>query len=128
MKTYNFNGKKILIVDDEEPVRNLVQRTLEREGYNVVNAANGQEALDKVSKNGIDLVLMDIRMPGLNGFQALDLIRQRSDIPVIMLTGIIDKDALRDALVCGADDYVIKPFRPCELVARIKAKLRRTAR
>ena len=118
--------KTILIVDDEEAVRNLLQRTLQDVGYDVTTAANGQEALDKVPQFNVSLVLLDIMMPGLDGFQVLDLIRQQSSVPVIMLTGRGEVTTLRDALVLGADDYVRKPFRTRELLARIEAKLRRT--
>jgi OmpR family response regulator RpaB len=118
--------KTILIVDDEEAVRNLLQRTLQDVGYDVITAANGQEALDKVPQFNVSLVLLDIMMPGLDGFQVLDLIRQQSSVPVIMLTGRGEVTTLRDALVLGADDYVRKPFRTRELLARIEAKLRRT--
>jgi len=116
----------ILVVDDEETVLNLVQRILEEAGYSVVTAANGEEAFDKVLRDGIGLMLLDIKMPGLDGFQVLDLIRQRSNIPVIMLTGLAEVDSLLDALNNGADDYITKPFKPRELVARIEAKLRRS--
>jgi len=94
----------ILVVDDEETVLNLVQRILEEAGYSVVTAANGEEAFDKVLRDGIGLMLLDIKMPGLDGFQVLDLIRQRSNIPVIMLTGLAEVDSLLDALNNGADD------------------------
>ena len=76
-------------------------------------------------QGGIDLVLLDINMPGLDGFQVLKLIRYRSNLPVIMLTGMDQVDTLRATLDIGADDYITKPFRPLELVARIKARLRR---
>jgi len=115
----------ILAVDDEETVLNLVQRILEEAGYNVVTAANGQEALDKISQLDVDLLLLDIMMPGLDGFHVLTLLRKQSDIPVIMLTGTGEVASVRDALNLGADDYVTKPFKPRELVARIEAKLRR---
>jgi len=115
----------VMVVDDEEAVLNLVQRILEEAGYNVFTATNGQEALDKIFQLVVDLLLLDIMMPGLNGFQVLTLLRKQSDIPVIMLTGKGEVDSVRDALNLGADDYVTKPFRPRELVARIEAKLRR---
>ena len=116
---------RILVVDDEESVRDLLQRVLKEAGYNVVTAANGQEALDKVSQLNVSLVLLDIKMPGLDGFQVLDSIRQRSNMPVIMLTAKRDVTTLNDALAGGADDYIRKPFSRLELLARIKAKLRR---
>ena len=118
--------ESILVVDDEETVRDLVQRTLEEAGYCVVTAAGGKEALDKMSQLDVSLVLLDIKMPGLDGFQVLNLIRKSSDVPVIMLTAIDQVTTLRDAVHIGADDYITKPFRPLELVARVKAKLRRS--
>jgi len=116
---------RILVVDDEESVRDLLQRVLKEAGYNVVTAANGQEALDKMSELSIGIVLLDIKMPGLDGFQVLDHIRQRSNIPVIMLTAIGEVTNVRDSLALGADDYIRKPFKTRELLARIQAKLRR---
>jgi DNA-binding response OmpR family regulator len=115
----------ILIVDDEMHFRQFLQRTLEGSGYSVVAAATGQEALDRLTEGSIDLVLMDIMMPGLNGYQALALIREKSDIPVIMVTGTDNITALRTSLNIGADDYIKKPFHSRELLARIDAKLRR---
>ena len=90
---------RILVVDDEESVRDLLQRVLKEAGYNVVTAANGQEALDKMSELSIGVVLLDIKMPGLDGFQVLDHIRQRSDIPVIMLTAIGEVTVNRHRMV-----------------------------
>lgn len=121
----NGEQKRILVVDDEETVRDLLQQTLEEAGYDVVTAANGQEALNYVSQFNVGLVLLDIKMPGFNGFQVLDRIRQRSNIPVIMLTAIDEVTNVRDSLALGADDYVRKPFNRRELLARIQAKLRR---
>ena len=117
--------KRILIVDDEETVRDLLQRILEKVGYDVITAVNGQEALDKVSQCNVNLVLLDMKMPGLDGFQVLDGIRQRSNIPVIMLSGMRDETIKIDSLGLGADDYIVKPFSAGELLARIQAKLRR---
>ena len=116
---------RVLVVDDEEMVRALLQRTLEEAGYDVITAANGQEALGKMSQCDVSLVLLDIKMPGLNGFQVLDRIRQRFNIPIIMLTAIGEVTSVRDSLVLGADDYIRKPFKRGELLARIQAKLRR---
>ncbi|MBI4283710.1 MAG: response regulator [Chloroflexi bacterium] len=116
---------KILVVDDEEHVRHLLQRILEEAGYGVVMAATGDEALDKLPQTNVSLVLLDIRMPGRDGFQTLNVIREQSDIPVIMLTGIEEAASVRNALTLGADDYIKKPFGARELLARIEAKLRR---
>ena len=115
----------IMVVDDEQTILNLLKRTLEPEGYGVVTAADGRSALALLEEHKPDLVILDIMMPGLDGFQVLDIIRQRSDVPVIMLTARREVNTLRDALALGADDYVRKPFHRGELVARIRAKLRR---
>ncbi len=118
----------ILVVDDEEHVRKLLQRILEDAGYNVLMAGSGQEALDKLAQSENQepqLILLDIMMPELNGFQVLERIRKRFDIPVMMLTAKQEVTSVRDAIDLGADDYVRKPFRTGELLARIKAKLRR---
>jgi len=117
--------RTILVVDDEEMVRSLLQRTLEEAGYDVITAANGQEALDKVSQLDVSLVLLDVKMPGLDGFQVLERIRKTSSVPVIMLTAIRDVHTVRDSLDLGADDYIGKSFKKGELLARIQAKLRR---
>ena len=117
---------RVLVVDDEEIVRYSLQRVLKEAGYDVVTAANGQEALDRMSQLKIKLVLLDIKMPGLDGFQVLDLIRKSSNVPVIMLTAVKEVTTVRDTLSLGADDYVRKPFHTRELLARIQAKLRRT--
>ncbi len=116
---------KILVVDDEEIIRYSVQRVLKEAGYDAVTAANGQKALDKMSQLKIKLVLLDIKMPGLDGFQVLDLIRKSSNVPVIMLTALKEVTTVRDSLALGADDYIRKPFKTRELLARIQAKLRR---
>jgi len=117
--------RTILVVDDEDMVRSLRKRTLEEAGYDVITAANGQEALDKLPQLDVSLVLLDVKMPGLNGFQVLERMRQRSDVSVIMLTAIDEVTSVRDSLALGADDYIRKPFRKGELLARIQAKLRR---
>ncbi len=118
----------ILIVDDEETIRSLVKRIMQDAGYDVITAANGEEALSILSQQkepNPDLVILDIMMPGISGLEVLDIMRKRFDIPVIMLTAKQEVTMARDALVLGADDYVRKPFRPGELLARVKAKLRR---
>ena len=115
----------IMVVDDEQAILRLLSRTLEPEGYGVVVADNGRLALELLEDCRPDLVILDIMMPDLDGFQVLALIRERSNIPVIMLTARGEVTTLRDALVLGADDYVRKPFHTQELLARIRAKLRR---
>ncbi len=116
----------ILVVDDEELVRKLLQRILEGAGYGVVTADNGRQALDKLAESNINLVLLDIRMPELDGFETLRQLRERSEIPVIMLSGMGEVTTISDTLSLGADDYVHKPFLAPVLLARIEAKLRRS--
>ena len=115
----------IMTVDDEHDILRLLSRTLEPEGYSVIATDNSISALVLLQQRKPDLVILDIMMPLLDGFQVLDFIRKRSNVPVIMLTGRVETAILHDALALGADDYVKKPFHPLELVARIKAKLRR---
>ncbi len=119
-------NQSILVVDDNLQILGMLSRILEMEGYDVTIAADGRLAVDLLEKCGPDLVILDIIMPGLDGFQVLNLIRERSSVPVIMLTAKCAVSALRDTLILGADDYVRKPFRTQEFLARIKAKLRRT--
>jgi len=88
-------------------------------------AADGNSALARLREHTPDLIVLDIRMPELNGYQVLERIRERSDIPVIMLTGVLEPTAVEQSLGLGADDYVRKPFHPRVLLARIEAKLRR---
>jgi len=115
----------IMVVDDEQAILRMLSRTLEPEGYVVILADNGSSALALLEDCRPDLVILDIMMPGLDGFQVLNLMRQRSNIPIIMLTARGEVTTLRDALALGADDYVRKPFGREELLARIRAKLRR---
>ncbi len=115
----------IVVVDDDQQMLKLLSRILELEGFDVAVVTDGRSALRLLEERRPDLLILDIIMPGLSGFEVLDLVRQRSDVPVIMLTVVTDVDSLRRALAAGADDYVTKPFSPRELVARIRAKLRR---
>lgn len=118
----------LLVVDDEKEIRNFLKRALESAGYNVILAPNGREALAMYQEHKPDLIILDIMMPELNGFEVLGILRQSSNVPVIMLTGKSEVTALDAALGLGADDFVRKPFHIGELVSRIKAKLRRTTR
>ncbi len=119
------NNPKILVVDDDERVLRLVEAMLAPEGYEVVLAHSGQEGLEKARESSPDVILLDIMMPGLNGFEVLRILRQQSNIPVIMLTAKKEVTSAIDSLHLGADDYVRKPFMKGELLARIRAKLRR---
>ena len=118
-------NQSVLIVDDDQETRKMLNCILELDGYDVTIAADGGSAVALLERQGPDLVILDISMPGLDGFQVLNLIRQRSDVPVIMLSAKSEVTSLRHALFLGADDYVRKPFRTRELLARIRAKLRR---
>jgi two-component system KDP operon response regulator KdpE len=119
-------GKRlILVVDDEPRMIRFIRMNLELEGYRVTEATNGLEALDRVREDLPDLVVMDVQMPEMDGFEALKHIRQVSTVPVIMLTVKADEEDKVRGLELGADDYVTKPFSPRELSSRIKALLRR---
>jgi len=117
--------RRILIVDDEARVRQFVRMNLELEGFEVFEASNGLEALEKVKELLPDLVILDVMMPELDGFETLAMIREVSSVPVIMLTVRADEADKVRGLELGADDYVTKPFSPRELISRIKAVLRR---
>jgi len=115
----------IMVVDDDREMLRMLERTLELEGYGVTVAADGSSALALLDDCKPDLVILDIMMPSPDGYQVLDSMRQRSDAPVIMLTARREVASLDKALALGADDYIRKPFRVLELLARIQAKLRR---
>ncbi len=118
-------AKLILVADDEARMRRFMQMNLDLEGYRVIEAENGLQAVNRVRDDLPDLVLMDVMMPEMDGFEALRLIRVTSNVPVIMLTVKGDEDDRVRGLELGADDYVTKPFSPRELSSRIKAVLRR---
>ncbi len=118
---------KILAVDDEPLYQHLLKVNLEKEGYEVITASNGEEALEMVSSRHPDLVIMDIMMPKLDGLTASERIRQFSNIPIVILTARGEEQDRVRGLNIGADDYVVKPFSATELVARVRAVLRRTS-
>ncbi len=119
-------GKKILVVDDDPAFVRLVERVLTQKGYEVLSAGSGEEGLRLLFAHRPDMVLLDVVMPRMDGWQTCSRIRDISDIPIIMLTGKqkSEEDIVR-GLDCGADDYLIKPVRSRELVARVRAMLRR---
>jgi DNA-binding response OmpR family regulator len=117
--------KRVLVVDDEPRMRRFVRMNLDLEGYEVVEADNGLTALNKVRDTLPDLVLLDVMMPDMDGFETLEHIREVSSVPVIMLTVKGDEEDRVRGLDLGADDYVSKPFSPRELLSRIRAVLRR---
>lgn len=117
--------EKILVVDDESAISDIIKFNFEKEGYLIDTADNGRAAIELAAENDYDLILLDIMMPKLNGFEALREIRKSSDVPVIMLTAREDEVDKVLGLELGADDYVVKPFSMRELLARVKAVLRR---
>lgn len=119
-------GEKILVVDDEENIVELVQLYLEREGYHVLSALDGDSAVESFKSNNPDLVVLDIMLPGKDGLDVLREIRKSSEVPVIMLTARETEVDKVVGLELGADDYLTKPFSAPELVARVKAVLRRS--
>lgn len=122
-------GKRILVADDESKIRQLVRMYLEKEGFEVVEAADGGTALDYLSRERFDLVVLDLMMPGTDGWTVCREVRKKDNqVPIIMLTARGDEVDRVLGLEMGADDYVVKPFSPRELVARIKAVLRRANR
>ena len=118
--------QSIMVIDDDPLMLQLLKRTFEMEGYDAILAADGASAMMLMRDCKPDLIILDIMMPGPDGYMVLEHIRQSYDIPVIMLTAKREATSLEKALALGADDYVKKPFRPLELVARVRAKLRRT--
>jgi DNA-binding response OmpR family regulator len=115
----------VLVVDDDSDIRNLVRELLERQGYDVADAANGRDGLRAFYARAPDVVVLDVGMPEMDGFQTLERIRDLSDVPVIMLTARAAELEKVRGLKAGADDYVTKPFGRQELLARIEALLRR---
>ncbi len=121
-----MNNKTVLIVDDDKEICELLNMFLTLEKYNVISANTGMEGLEKFRSDKFDVILLDISLPDINGQQLCKLIRQESDIPIIMVSA---NDSVSDKVICleyGADDYISKPFENMELIARIKAVLRRS--
>ena len=121
-----MNEKCILIVDDEVLIRNVIKEYLLNEGYKVLEAKDGFDALRVISDNKVDLIVLDIMMPKMDGFTCLSEIRKTKNIPVIMLSARKEETDKLNSFDLGVDDYVTKPFSPKELVARVKAHLKRT--
>lgn len=116
---------RVLVVEDEKKIADITRAYLERDGYEVVMADTGQQALS-LFKEDIDLVILDLMLPDMEGQEICRHIREHSDVPIIMATALSDEDDRVEGLGLGADDYVVKPFSPRELVARVEAHLRRT--
>jgi DNA-binding response OmpR family regulator len=121
-----FRNRVILVVDDEERMARFIRLNLEHDGFQVVEAYRGMDAIKALRDRMPDLVLLDVMLPDIDGFEVLSLIREISAVPVIMLTAKGEENDRVQGLELGADDYVTKPFSPRELVSRVKAVLRRT--
>lgn len=122
-----MNGKKILMVDDEQLIRKLVVDFLKRQGYDTIEAENGREAMELFSREGdIDLIILDVMLPEFDGFTVCREIRKKSQVPIIMLTTRGEEFDEILGLDIGADQYITKPFSPNILIARVNAVLRRT--
>ncbi len=127
MQEQDFRRRRILVVDDEERMVRFIRLNLEHDGFVVTEAFNGAQAIDRLRETLPEVVLLDVMLPDIDGFEVLQLIREVSDVPVIMLTARGEEDDRVRGLELGADDYVTKPFSPRELVSRVRAVLRRTA-
>ena len=126
-----MDGERILVVDDEEDILELVRYTLAREGYRVKCAASGEEALERVRSETVDLVVLDLMLPGIDGLEVARRLKQENGtrgIPVVMLTAKGEESDVVTGLELGADDYITKPFSPRILTARIRTVLRRHSR
>ncbi len=121
-------AERILVVDDEPRFVRLVEANLQTEGFEVLKAKNGQQAIDMTVSNKPDLILLDVMMPEMDGFAACERIREFSTVPIIMLTAKGDEEHKVRGLNLGADDYIIKPFSANELLARVRAVMRRAQR
>lgn len=119
--------KNILIIEDEIRIRILLRDYLKREGFNVIEASDGDEGINAFQNNSIDLILLDIMMPRVDGITVLETIRNVSDVPIILLTAKSQEEDKLFGYELGADDYITKPFSPKVLIAKVKALLKRTS-
>ena len=126
MQNETEDRQRILVADDEASIRRILETRLKMVGYDVVVAEDGEDAINAFNKSNPDLVVLDVMMPKVDGYGVTREIRRTSDVPIIILTALGDVSERITGLELGADDYVIKPFSPKELEARVKAVLRRT--
>ncbi len=117
--------RKILVVEDEEKISEVIVSYLENSGYQAIVAGNGEEALALYSEHRPELIILDLMLPGMSGEQVCETIRKTSEVPIIMLTAKSDEEHIIGGLKLGADDYIAKPFSPRQLMARVEAVLRR---
>jgi two-component system response regulator VicR len=126
MEGKDMDARKILIIEDEKSISDIVKFNLTKEGFDVQAAYDGQEGLDKALMGDFDLILLDVMLPSLDGFEVCKRVREKSEVPIIMLTAKEEEVDKVLGLELGADDYITKPFGLRELIARIKANIRRT--
>ena len=126
MTDTRIKDRQILVVDDEERMVRFIRLNLEHDGFRVSEAFNGNQAINKIRSSLPDLVLLDVMLPDIDGFEVLRIIREVTSVPVIMLTAKGEEDDRVRGLELGADDYITKPFSPRELSSRVRAVLRRT--
>ena len=124
-ETKEMEAEKILVVDDNKEIVYSISELLKYEGYEILKAYDGMEALDIMERENVDLILLDVMMPRLNGLSALMKLREKSRIPVIILSAKTEESDKVSGLTLGADDYIEKPYNPAELIARVKALIRR---
>jgi two-component system, OmpR family, KDP operon response regulator KdpE len=122
-----MNAARVLLVDDDPLIRSALRVTLTTAGYVVLEAVTGEEALEKIGAEGADMVLLDLRMPGMGGLEACRKIREVVNTPIMVISILRDREAKAQASDAGADDYLVKPFGIQELLSRIEALRRRTA-
>lgn len=128
VSTSSMQGQKVLVADDEPMVREVVSAYLDREGFKVFEAGTGHEALDVISREAPNLVVLDVMLPNVDGLSILKELRRESELPVILLTARNHESDRILGLELGADDYVVKPFSPRELVARVRTVLKRVGK
>ncbi|MEA3399914.1 MAG: response regulator transcription factor [Armatimonadota bacterium] len=116
----------ILAIEDEEDVQEAIVAALEASGFRVITAGDGEEGLERLLSERPDLVVLDLMLPKINGMDVCSIIRERSEVPIVMLTALTEEDDRVEGLTRGADDYITKPFRARELAARVRAVLRRS--
>jgi two-component system, OmpR family, response regulator ResD len=120
-----MRNARVLVADDEAPLRRLVRLYLEKEGFDVLEASTGGEAVSLIHRDKVDIGIIDVMLPEMDGFEVVRRIRKNSTIPIILLTARGEETSRVAGLEVGADDYVVKPFSPPEVVARVRAQLRR---
>lgn len=124
-KAEHVNKKTVLVVDDEQPIVDILKYNLEKEGFDVLTANNGEAAVNSARTNNPDLILLDIMLPKMDGFEVCRAIRESSNVPIIMITARDEEVDKVLGLELGADDYITKPFSVREMMARVKANMRR---